>query len=131
MKLSKMKKLRRYLFCFLSILLLSVTLLPANAFAATSLRGESIYQIMVDRFYDGDSGNNAAGEAFRYTENSQDDFRYMHGGDWQVYYRQNPLHKRHGLHCYLDLSRFGSTAMGSTGCFRQTVAYRLSRLQCI
>lgn len=83
MKLSKMKKLRRYLFCFLSILLLSVTLLPANAFAATSLRGESIYQIMVDRFYDGDSGNNAAGEAFRYTENSQDDFRYMHGGDWQ------------------------------------------------
>lgn len=81
MKLSKMKKLRRYLFCFLSILLLSVTLLPANAFAATSLRGESIYQIMVDRFYDGDSGNNAAGEAFRYTENSQDDFRYMHGGD--------------------------------------------------
>lgn len=83
MKLSKMKKLRRYLFYFLSILLLSVTLLPANAFAATSLRGESIYQIMVDRFYDGDSGNNAAGEAFRYTENSQDDFRYMHGGDWQ------------------------------------------------
>ena len=38
---------------------------------------------MVDRFYDGDPTNNATGEAFRYTENTQDDYRYMHGGDWQ------------------------------------------------
>ena len=38
---------------------------------------------MVDRFYDGDTTNNATGDAFRYTENSEDDFRYMHGGDWQ------------------------------------------------
>ena len=61
-----------------------LTILPAiPASAATSLRGESIYQIMVDRFYDGDPTNNATGEAFRYTENTQDDFRYMHGGDWQ------------------------------------------------
>ncbi|MHA9740088.1 hypothetical protein [Robinsoniella peoriensis] len=37
MKLSKMKKLRRYLFCFLCMILLSVTLLPANAYAATSM----------------------------------------------------------------------------------------------
>ena len=60
------------------------TILPAiPASAATSLRGESIYQIMVDRFYDGDPTNNATGEAFRYTENTQDDYRYMHGGDWQ------------------------------------------------
>lgn len=56
---------------------------PQNVLGATSLRGESVYQIMVDRFYDGDTSNNASGEAFRYTENSQDDFRYMHGGDWQ------------------------------------------------
>lgn len=96
MKLSKMKKLRRYLFCFLCMILLSVTLLPANAYAATSLRGESIYQIMVDRFYDGDSGNNAAGEAFRYTENSQDDFRYMHGGDWQGIIEKIPYIKGMG-----------------------------------
>ena len=27
---------------------------------------------MVDRFYDGDPTNNATGEAFRYTENTQD-----------------------------------------------------------
>ena len=60
------------------------TILPAiPASAATSLRGESIYQIMVDRYYDGDPTNNATGEAFRYTENTQDDYRYMHGGDWQ------------------------------------------------
>ena len=56
---------------------------PITSSAADSLRGESVYQIMVDRFYDGDPTNNAAGEAFRYAENSQDDFRYMHGGDWQ------------------------------------------------
>lgn len=51
--------------------------------AVQSLRGESIYQIMVDRFYDGDPTNNAGGAAFRHAENTQDDFRYMHGGDWQ------------------------------------------------
>ena len=46
-----------------------ITLIPpVSVSAATSLRGESIYQIMVDRFYDGDSSNNATGEAFRYTE---------------------------------------------------------------
>lgn len=38
---------------------------------------------MVDRFYDGDSSNNATGDAFRYTEDTADDFRYMHGGDWE------------------------------------------------
>lgn len=47
------------------------------------LTGGSVYEVVVDRFYDGDSSNNATGEAFRYSENSQDDFRYMHGGDWQ------------------------------------------------
>lgn len=56
---------------------------PVSVSAADSLRGESVYQIMVDRFYDGNASNNATGEAFRYTENTQDDFRYMHGGDWQ------------------------------------------------
>ena len=48
-----------------------------------SLQGERIYQIMVDRFYDGDPTNNATGEAFRYAEVTAEDFRYMHGGDWQ------------------------------------------------
>lgn len=53
------------------------------AYAAEGLEGESIYQIMVDRFYDGDKSNNAKDEAFRNTETCEDDFRYMHGGDWQ------------------------------------------------
>ena len=48
-----------------------------------SLQGDSIYQILVDRFYDGDPTNNATGEAFRNTEWEEDDFKYMHGGDWQ------------------------------------------------
>jgi len=56
---------------------------PATALAAESLQGESVYQIMVDRFYDGDPSNNATGEAFRTAEYIEDDFRYMHGGDWQ------------------------------------------------
>ena len=82
-----MKKSKRRIVKWLSSILCMImvlTILPASpASAATSLRGESIYQIMVDRFYDGDPTNNATGEAFRYTENTQDDFRYMHGGDWQ------------------------------------------------
>ncbi|SFK65699.1 Glycosidase [Lachnospiraceae bacterium KH1T2] len=62
---------------------LSFMLSPINVMAGEGLEGNSIYQIMVDRFYDGDPSNNAKGEAFRNTENYEDDFRYMHGGDWQ------------------------------------------------
>ena len=46
-------------------------------------RLRSIYQIMVDRFYDGDPSNNYKGEAFRFGEETEEDFRYLHGGDWQ------------------------------------------------
>ena len=60
-----------------------MALTPMTVSAAEGLEGESIYQIMVDRFCDGDKTNNATGEAFRNTENNEDDFRYMHGGDWQ------------------------------------------------
>ena len=35
---------------------------------ALTLPGERIYQIMTDRFYDGDPTNNATGEALRYQE---------------------------------------------------------------
>lgn len=48
-----------------------------------SLQGERIYQIMTDRFYDGDPSNNAKGEALRYQEVTAEDMRYMKGGDWQ------------------------------------------------
>lgn len=48
-----------------------------------SLQGERIYQIMTDRFYDGDQTNNAKGEALRYQEVSAEDMTYMKGGDWQ------------------------------------------------
>ncbi|MHA6529608.1 carbohydrate binding domain-containing protein [Paenibacillus sp. BAC0078] len=59
---------------------------PAKAEAAsigTVTENDTIYQIMVDRFNDGDSSNNATGAAIRYGENSEEDFRYMKGGDWQ------------------------------------------------
>ncbi|CAM2937136.1 alpha-amylase family glycosyl hydrolase [Paenibacillus sediminis] len=44
---------------------------------------DTIYQVMVDRFYDGDPSNNATGPAIRYAEECEEDFRYMKGGDWQ------------------------------------------------
>lgn len=64
----------------------ALTAAPKAAKAAsigTIGEGDTIYQIMVDRFYDGDSTNNATGAAIRYGETSEDDFRYMKGGDWQ------------------------------------------------
>lgn len=78
------KKLWKRISAAMLCTILSMSVIASETVsAAESLRGESVYQIMVDRFYDGDPSNNATGEAFRYTENSQDDFRYMHGGDWQ------------------------------------------------
>lgn len=49
----------------------------------TVTENDSIYQIMVDRFHDGDPSNNATGAAIRYGETSEEDFRHMKGGDWQ------------------------------------------------
>lgn len=73
-----------------SILLSTVinlfVLTPQKAEAAsigTINENDTIYQIMVDRFNDGDTSNNATGAAIRYGENSEEDFRYMKGGDWQ------------------------------------------------
>lgn len=48
-----------------------------------TLQGERVYQIMTDRFYDGDPTNNATGEALRYQEVTAEDMTYMKGGDWQ------------------------------------------------
>ncbi|SDF21827.1 Glycosidase [Fontibacillus panacisegetis] len=59
---------------------------PVKKAEAASLgfdENDTIYQIMVDRFHDGDSSNNATGSAIRYGESSEEDFRYMKGGDWQ------------------------------------------------
>lgn len=70
----------------LSITMNVFVLPPAQAEAAsigTVTENDTIYQIMVDRFNDGDSSNNATGAAIRYGESTEDDFRYMKGGDWQ------------------------------------------------
>lgn len=60
----RMKRMYKRIAKLMSAILcmaLIFTILPAiPASAATSLRGESIYQIMVDRFYDGDPTNNAS-----------------------------------------------------------------------
>lgn len=68
----------------LSLLGFMLVLKPVGVVAFNgSLQGERIYQIMTDRFYDGDKSNNAHGEALRFEENTEDDMRYMKGGDWQ------------------------------------------------
>ncbi|ASA24014.1 carbohydrate binding domain-containing protein [Paenibacillus donghaensis] len=70
----------------LSVVIQFLVLAPARADAAsigTVNENDTIYQIMVDRFNDGDPSNNATGAAIRYGENSEEDFRYMKGGDWQ------------------------------------------------
>ncbi len=64
---------------------LAPQIIPVSAATTStmSLQGERIYQIMTDRFYDGDPTNNATGEALRYQEVTAEDMRYMKGGDWQ------------------------------------------------
>lgn len=84
-------------------LLLCLTLSMLNLAACqksgakiTNFTNERIYQIMTDRFYDGDATNNAKGEAFRYQEETADDFKYMHGGDWQGIIEKIPYIKGMG-----------------------------------
>lgn len=70
----------------LSVMTNLFVLAPSQADAAsigTVTENDTIYQIMVDRFNDGDTSNNATGAAIRYGETSEEDFRYMKGGDWQ------------------------------------------------
>ncbi len=62
--------------------MLSQLLSPAMAFDV-DLQNDTIYQIMVDRFYDGDPSNNATGNAFKLEMNTELDMHYMKGGDWQ------------------------------------------------
>lgn len=68
-------------------IMMNLFVLPQAKVEAASIgtvtESDTIYQIMVDRFHDGDSSNNATGAAIRYGENSEEDFRYMKGGDWQ------------------------------------------------
>ena len=83
------------------IMILATVPLSRSAFADNTepdltLQGERIYQIMVDRFYDGNPNNNATGEAFRYAEVTAEDFRYMHGGDWQGIIQKIPYIKGMG-----------------------------------
>lgn len=93
-----MKKLKQTITYTLSTLLLaaSLTACQVKPQKLTNLTKERIYQIMTDRFYDGDPSNNAKGEAFRYQEETADDFKYMHGGDWQGIIEKIPYIKGMG-----------------------------------
>lgn len=78
----------------LSITMNLFVLPPVKVEAAsigTVTENDTIYQIMVDRFNDGDSSNNATGAAIRYGETSEEDFRYMKGGDWQGVINKLPI----------------------------------------
>ena len=63
-------------------LLLSLTLASGPLYSA-DLQHDTIYQIMVDRFHDGDTSNNATGAPFRLQMDEELDMHYMKGGDWQ------------------------------------------------
>ncbi len=66
-----------------AFILLFVLLGTGQIFSQDSLEGDTIYQIMTDRFYDGNPGNNATGDAFKYECTSERNMHYMKGGDWQ------------------------------------------------
>lgn len=74
----------------------SVPVLAATSQNVETLQGERIYQIMTDRFFDGELSNNAEGEALRYQEITAEDMRYMKGGDWQGIIEKLPYIKGMG-----------------------------------
>ncbi|RRD92320.1 glycosidase [Clostridiales bacterium COT073_COT-073] len=78
-------KLRKITFILVTTIILMIILCGKVGIWANekTLQGERIYQIMTDRFYDGDITNNATGEAQRYQEITAEDMRYLKGGDWQ------------------------------------------------
>lgn len=69
------------------VLALTLTSLPVFAYAedtedsdvsnSASFSTDTIYQIVTDRFYDGDPSNNPSGDIF-----DKNDPRKYHGGDW-------------------------------------------------
>lgn len=73
-----------------AFVLLVTLLIPSNAAAVTigvqdtdvsnsaSFSTDTIYQIVTDRFFDGDSSNNPTGDIFDITNP-----RKYHGGDWK------------------------------------------------
>ncbi|WP_379136557.1 alpha-amylase family glycosyl hydrolase [Paenibacillus sp. sgz500958] len=80
---------------FISLFVVAPSTVSA-ASIGTVTENDSIYQIMVDRFSDGDTTNNATGSAIRYAEDSEEDFRYMKGGDWQGVINKLPYIKGMG-----------------------------------
>lgn len=84
--LRKKSRLTALLCVFALIITLMV---PSSAFAVTtniqdtdvsnsaSFSTDTIYQIVTDRFFDGDSSNNPTGDIF-----DTNDLRKYHGGDW-------------------------------------------------
>ena len=62
-----------------------------------------VYQIITDRFYDGDTSNNvpAGFDATLYDGTGQD-LKLYQGGDWGRHHREDPLFKRYGCHGGLE-----------------------------
>lgn len=95
------KRILSLVMCLAMLLPFTLQIVPVaaadtGATNAMTLQGERIYQIMTDRFYDGDPTNNAQGEALRYQEITAEDMRYMKGGDWQGIIEKIPYIKGMG-----------------------------------
>lgn len=84
-----MQKLSAYLFFYFIILFIAGSC-PATA---SDFHGETIYLIMVDRFYDGNPDNNPKGNIF---SPDKSDWRLYHGGDVQGVIKKLPYIKELG-----------------------------------
>jgi len=80
--LFKNVRIKRWLVFLVATIMLQFSTFGAHAFEV-DLQNDTIYQIMVDRFFDGDPTNNATGDAFRHQLDEEIDMHHMKGGDWQ------------------------------------------------
>ncbi len=81
--IDRITRLKSWYLTFLAILLLQISAVSNTQAYQVDLQNDTIYQIMVDRFHDGNPANNATGAAFRHQLDEELDMHHMKGGDWQ------------------------------------------------
>lgn len=88
----------------LTIIVLAFFMVAPVSVDALEMRGETIYMIMVDRFFDGDPANNTAGNPYQYSPDRSEWGKYF-GGDLE------------GIRQKLDyLKSIGATTIWVTPC---------------
>ncbi len=75
----------------------------SGAFAADFKR-EVIYQIITDRFFDGNSANNNPAQSAGLYDSTKTNWRLYWGGDLQGIQAEDVVPRRHGRHRDLDFA---------------------------